>query len=99
MIAIAVVFVVSVNSPIADHHLLIHNSLVRTPRKKKSTFTPLAEEELPTEGSVVGLDAEFVTLNQVRKWYICGSVVTILISSEQFFKEPIRLDLDLFKLV
>jgi hypothetical protein len=55
---------VLVSSQIADHHLRIHQSLVRSP--SKATFTALTEEEMPEKGSVVGLDAEFVTLNQVH---------------------------------
>lgn len=37
------------------------------PERRKMTFTPLASEEKPSSGQIVGLDAEFVSLNQVCK--------------------------------
>ncbi len=56
---------VTVHSPITTEVLFQNASLV-TPRRKLVTFTPLDEEELPKENDLIGLDAEFVTLNQVK---------------------------------
>ena len=53
-----------VSNPISSQVLFINASLV-TPRRKTITFVPLDENELPQPGDIVGLDAEFVTLNAV----------------------------------
>ena len=70
-----VCFVVfAVKCPINAESLYQYASLV-TPRRRHVTFTPLDETELPKDGHVVGLDAEFVTLNQVKLVVISFNLV------------------------
>ena len=53
-------------NPITVESLLRNKSMVDTPRRRSMTFVPLGDDELPGSGALVGLDAEFVTLNQVK---------------------------------
>ena len=55
----------TVLNPVNANLLFMNASLV-TPRRKHATFIPLEDAELPQRDDVVGLNAEFVTLNQVR---------------------------------
>ena len=54
---------VTVVNPITSSVLTDETTLIN-PKRRKMTFTPLEDEEFPKEGDIIGLDAEFVSLNQ-----------------------------------
>lgn len=54
---------IQVKIPISEETLLEDNCLV-SPERRKISFTSLTEEEAPKPKDIVGLDAEFVSLNQ-----------------------------------
>ncbi|KAK3589026.1 hypothetical protein CHS0354_007971 [Potamilus streckersoni] len=53
----------AVKNPITSD-VFFDDSSILNPKRRKVTFTPLDPKELPKEGTIVGLDAEFVSLNQ-----------------------------------
>lgn len=69
-------------SPITSEILFEDSGLVN-PQRRKVSFTPLETLEVLKEGDVVGLDAEFVSLNQVwnssisKSWF-CENISVII---------------------
>ena len=58
-------FILTVVNPITSDILFDETTLIN-PKRRKMTFTAFQPEELPKEGDIIGLDAEFVSLNQVN---------------------------------
>lgn len=56
-------YYMTVFSPITSAVLFNESSLIN-PKRRKLTFTPLSPEEHLQKGDIIGLDAEFVSLNQ-----------------------------------
>lgn len=54
---------IPVKNPISADILFEDTALVN-PQRRKVSFTPLSPEEIPKEGEIIALDAEFVSLNQ-----------------------------------
>ncbi|KAH3783339.1 hypothetical protein DPMN_161276, partial [Dreissena polymorpha] len=52
-----------VRNPI-NSSVLSDDAFLINPERRKLTFSPLTTEEQPKEGDIIGLDAEFVSLNQ-----------------------------------
>ena len=55
-------------NPITSNILFDETTVINL-KRRKITFKALEPEETPKEGDIIGLDAEFVSLNQVR---VCG---------------------------
>lgn len=45
---------------------MFDESGIVNPKRTNQTFVPLSPEEFPEKGSLVALDAEFVSLDQVK---------------------------------
>jgi hypothetical protein len=72
-----------VSSPI-DDNILFGDHSVRSDKEGQSrAFTRLTPDDLPGEGGIVSLDAEFVTLNQVCASLAC--VQSLLTPPPVFF--------------